>query len=510
MSQAGFEFRLPGVVNREPSRSRRLPEPSPLPQLPALWLCLHLPRLALEVYTRFESSTRPLAIIDTEDRLCRVIACDEQSAAHGVREGLALNTAFALMPALESKPRDSRRERAALARLAAWAGQYTPRVSLCPPDALLLEVRGSLTLFGGLEKLEESVRQGLRELGYTVQPGFAPTPLAASWLARAGKGGVTEAYALAGGLATVPLSSVRWPEDTQKGLHEIGVRSVGDCLRLPRDGLARRFGIACLVDLDRALGKRPDPRHDFHPPTRFSARLELPAAMQALEPLRHAFELMLRELSGYLRGREGGVQLLHLDLVHYEAPVTGIRLELAQPTRDSDHLLGLLMTRLERIVLPAPVLELRLRSGPVLARDAQTAELLTGRTQSALTAMQLIERLRARLGAKAVHGVDTQPDHRPETAWCLREPGMCTTQPIARTRPLWLLSQPQPLDDSGGYPSLEGPLELLRGPERIETGWWDDDVTRDYYVARNPQCMRVWIYRERQGERRWFLQGVFA
>jgi len=439
-----------------------------------------------------------------------VIACDDRSAAQGVRPGLALNTALALLPGLETKARDERRERSALARLGAWAGQYTPRVSLTPPDAVLLEVRGSLALFGGLERLQEKIGEELSGLGYSAQLGFAPTPLAASWLARAGEGGVTEAHALAGRLGLLSLACVRWSEETQQALHEVGVRSVGDCLRLPRDGFARRFGVDCLIDLDRALGRRPDPRPEFHPPTRFSSRLELPFGVQALEPLRHAFDLLLRELAGYLRGRDGGVQALRLDLVHHETPATSVRLELAQPCRDSDHLLDLFMTRLERVVLLAPVLELRLHSGPVLARDAQTLDLLAGRTPSAMTSMQLIERLRARLGVSAVHGLSTRPEHRPELAWSIDEAGTRESRPVDHDRPLWLLMQPQVLDEAEGHPCLEGALELLQGPERIETGWWDADVMRDYYIACSPQGTRVWVFRERQGARRWFLQGVFG
>ena len=50
------------------------------------------------------------------------------------------------------------------------------------------------------------------------------------------------------------------------------------------------------------------------------------------------------------------------------------------------------------------------------------------------------------------------------------------------------------------------------GPERIETGWWDGrDVRRDYYVARTPAGVRLWVFRERRAaEGRWFLHGVFG
>ena len=40
-----------------------------------------------------------------------------------------------------------------LETIAAWACQFTPKVSLEPPHALLAEVQGSLRYFGGLENL---------------------------------------------------------------------------------------------------------------------------------------------------------------------------------------------------------------------------------------------------------------------------------------------------------------------------------------------------------------------
>ena len=65
-------------------------------------------------------------------------------------------------------------------------------------------------------------------------------------------------------------------------------------------------------------------------------------------------------------------------------------------------------------------------------------------------------------------------------------------------RPLWLLAEPQPLEGEE-QPRYQGALELEEGPERIESGWWDGrDVRRDYYVARTPAGVRVWIFRERR------------
>ncbi len=66
-----------------------------------------------------------------------------------------------------------------------------------------------------------------------------------------------------------------------------------------------------------------------------------------------------------------------------------------------------------------------------------------------------------------------------------------------------------------------GPLLILAGPERLESGWWSllevaetegqELVLRDYYVARSPHAGLLWVYRRRSaGEPAWFLQGVYG
>jgi protein ImuB len=49
----------------------------------------------------------------------------------------------------------------------------------------------------------------------------------------------------------------------------------------------------------------------------------------------------------------------------------------------------------------------------------------------------------------------------------------------------------------------------LIGPEKIEAGWWNEElVRRDYFRARSSAGALGWIYRELQGE--WRLHGLFG
>ena len=86
-------------------------------------------------------------------------------------------------------------EAAALVTVATGATQFTPAVTLAPPDAVLVEIGGSLRLFGGLPKLVAELSAVARDLGYHVRLALAPTPIAALLFARAGeKSGVRDDF----------------------------------------------------------------------------------------------------------------------------------------------------------------------------------------------------------------------------------------------------------------------------------------------------------------------------
>lgn len=79
-------------------------------------------------------------------------------------------------------------------------------------------------------------------------------------------------------------------------------------------------------------------------------------------------------------------------------------------------------------------------------------------------------------------------------------------------QPFWLLAKPLALSIKQNRPVVGMPLQLIQGPERIESGWWDAPLTaRDYFVAQDAQGIRYWLYRERDKDPvRWFLHGLFA
>ncbi len=475
-----------------------------------LWLGIHLPRFAAEVVAQGGAVREPFAVVAGEGARQVVAAASPETERSGLQPGMTLGAARALVPGLSAFRRDEAAEREALTRISAWGGRFTPRVAVVPPQEAVLEVAGSARLFGGLGSLMRQAGEGLRSIGYTASLALAPTPLGASFLARARPGArVTDAARLERALAPVPIAVLELPPDTRQALEGVGVRCIGDCLALPRAGFSRRFGEELLRCLDRALGRLPDPREFFVPPPRFEGFLALHAEVVAAEPLLFAARRLVLELSGYLEARGGGAGGLRLTLYHREGRSTPLEVGLLAPGREPGRLVSLLRERLAGTRIPEPVSAVGLTVEEIVPLAPGNGELWKEPARERAQGFrELLERLRARLGEDAVRGLAPVGEHRPERAFLLTEadrPDGRGNQDPGRfgLRPLWLLPRPAPL--------AREDITLLAGPERIESGWWDgDDVRRDYFVAQDRRGARLWVFRTRDGRRRWYLHGIFA
>jgi protein ImuB len=474
-----------------------------------LWTCLHFPDLPLAVFTRGEAHAVPTVVASASHRP-DVVAANDAARKRGVVPGLSIAAALALDQGIAIRLRDERAEVHALKGIALWAGQWTSTVSIAPPASVLLEIAGGLGYFGGLEKLLGRIEAGLAALGFPAVIATAPTAGAASLFARAGRAlAVEQAAECERELAFLPVALLEHAQSELDTLSGIGVRTIGELSALPRDGIARRFGQALLDEIDRARGVQPDSRPPFIAPERYHGQLELPAPVEETEALLFGFRRLVIELAGFLHGRGAGVTRLVCDLVHEDAAPTSIVLGLAC-TRQVEHIMSVLRERLAREQLPDRVEAIRLVAEEVAPLGAKEGDFFPASRGDGEAAAQLIERLRARLGEDAVRALELRADHRPEraggaTAVIIRNGHSERSEGPSPIRPLWLFPAPRPL----GRDPAAVELELLSGPERIETGWWDcDEIGRDYFVGRSARGEALWLYRDRGGE--WFAHGVFA
>lgn len=361
----------------------------------------------------------------------------------------------------------------------------------------------------------------------------------------------------------LPLAALAAARAHVPTLERLGCRTWGQLRALPRAGVARRFGSALLAALDQAYGLCPEVYPWLHLPEVFDAPLELAAQVDSAPALLFGARRLLAQLLEWLRARQRGVLVLelrweldarrsnalHQDAHHDASGYGRLELRTAHATQDLRHLERLLAEQLARVVLPAPVLYLRLRTLLTQPLSGESQSLLADEVRSGDSLHHMLERVAARLGPEQVLCASTQADHRPERMqhWqpCIAPDAAAqradkkgvrglapadqqATQPGA-LYPSWLLAAPQSLRVQHAQPQFHGPLDLLVGPQRLEAGWLEGETPalRDYFIARSQRHGLLWIYcdrlRNKQGRgskgdpeaaqealAQWYLHGFFA
>lgn len=416
---------------------------------------------------------------------------------------------------------------------------WTPHVCTEGDDTVLLEVASTLRLWGGLQALQQRLEQALASLEMgTFIVDHAPTATAAGLFVRAHphrKTSTPSPQSWLRRLDELPLAVLRHGQPHAQAFAGMGLHTVADLRALPRAGVSRRWGPALLLEIDRARGDAPDPRTWRQLRPVFDERLELPARAETVQQILQGAQRLLIRLMAWAtaqHARVAGFALyLHSGRVQDHAV---IEVALAQPSSDREHWLFMLRERLMHSPVTAAALELRLRCDAWVRTPAPNAELFPTSASEKEGLSRMLERLQARLGPQAVRTLASHADHRPEraTTWqpvdsrtvhaaCVDSLLLSPTVPHL-SRPVWLWSTPQPLKEQRGCPWLDGqPLELLSGPERVESGWWDNaPALRDYFIAQTHDGSLVWIYRTRMpqwteqphllADSGWFLHGRFA
>jgi protein ImuB len=536
-----------------------------------------------------------LVLVRTVADRQEIAAVSSEAAGCGICIGMTLTQARALRSDVRHADHDPAGDRKALEALGRWMVRFTPIVSIADPSepgeptvagaprpcrprttkapvllkpghGLFLDVTGCQRLFHGLENLVRQVMGALQRLGINADVAVAPTPGAAWALAGTDKSGriITDPSLLPEALAPLPPAALRIEPQTDAMLHHLGLTTVGQLLAIPRELLPARFGDHLLLRIDQALGRAAELFVPLAHVSPISARMDFDGVIDSLETIWLALKKLLEQVVEELLGRGSAAREMKLELFRPQAPVVCRTIRLSQPSRSMVNLFNLLRCGLEDnpgqnekerreqggsfspssrvlgegfggligIRLSVPVFEpLTQEQILLLEQEEHEQQVELGR---------LIERLRIRLGERAVVRAQLVECHLPERAWRVGEgssegsgfrvqssgrrilnPEPGTLHPLFR--PLHLLPQPvevgvivSPCDAREGRPvSLTRGRRLHRivhavGPERIAGLWWEGhDKTRDYFDVQDQVGRRFWIFRVLQTGS-WYLHGFFA
>lgn len=420
----------------------------------------------------------------------------------------------------------------ALEQLALRLLRFTPDVCLDGAAALQLEIGRTAGHFGGEEALRRELARQCGSLGHSVTTAAAATPEAARVLARAALLGCALGEER---LTAAPWQALAPDPAVAEACRALGARSVGDLLALPRAGLATRTTIAFVQQLQRMTGELEEPLVRVSPPDRFDDEVELLAPVDAVAPLLFAAKQLFDGAEAWLEGQARALLAATVTFVPSgrERPLA-LELAPAEPTRRARLLAQLLGHRLERTRLPGPIERVALAVARTVACRAEQEALFDGadgraREREVVHAAALLrDRLAVKLGRDRVLQAELVADPRPERAFRWRghgeEAGRRDAAAFADRatpgpRPLELEQEPRRVEvvsDAEGRPlalrehGRVVALSVVRGPERIDGGWWDGhDVSRRYFEVATPSGARLWLFRDLAGGD-FFLHGAFC
>jgi protein ImuB len=477
--------------------------------------------------------------------------CGPEANRQGLHIGQPLAEAKALLPRAVFLADDVDADRAALAQLALDCQRFSPLVGLEEgpnPQSLLADATGCTDLWHGEERFLEAVCDYWRGRGYHVQLALACSIGSAWALAHTAAISLVPPGGEEAALAGLSVALLRLPPEVLDRLDALGLWTIGDVLRLPRESLASRFGAILPERLDQVLGLLPETLICERLNEPLKVRREWETPIDDRLTLTYLCRQMLHELLALVNRYGMGLHELAGELqtetetetkteTKTETGPVPIEIRLVEPTQDESHLAQLVELQLERQTWTGGVIAIEWtarRLGRLQQAQGRLFDDDDAGTKTSRSFNTLVDRLTSRLEAKSVLRAEFHPDAQPEYAarlvpWTSADLPASTSASASdrfrfppeqsRGRPCRLLGVPRPIEVASLIPDgpplcmvWEGQAYMVVrswGPERIATGWWrSQDIERDYYRAEWEGGTQVWVYCDRR-DGRWFLHGFF-
>ena len=491
--------------------------------------CVELPAFALQLLLKRhpEWVDRPVAVVDRDKPQGVILWVNEQARAARVRTGMRYSAGLSLAHTLHAGEVPlgdvERGVEAMVNRLHRFSPDVEP--SGDEPGVFWLNASGLSYLHASLHRWAREIVASLRTCGFraAVAVGFTRfgTYAVARTLAPGEPVAVIRDRAVERRLAgRVPLSRLGIDPAFRDSLHKLGVRTVQAFLRLPCEGIRRRFGPQAQRLHRLAAGDLWAPLQPQRVTEPLAARCDLDDPESDAVRLLFHIKRLLDRLLATVRARHEALAELTLRLRLDRAGVHTERLRPAAPTLDVVQLMNLVRLRLESLALGAGVVEVRVAGRAVATAAVQQGLFIERPRRDRAAAERALARVCAEFGDDAVARALLCEAHLPEArfAWepvaavPLPEPCEVACRPMVRrihARPLALPPALEPDPEPHDRPVRGGETGCVRelaGPYLVSGGWWRSAVHREYYFVRMRDGDMLWVYYDRR-RRRWRWQG---
>lgn len=513
-----------------------------------LWLALRFPDLPLNAQQSNDNTGLPQpSLFDNPEQSPtviveqkRIIYTSDAARVAGIEEGMDMTTAQLLCDC-QFLPRNRAAEEKLLGNLCEQLYRFTPHLEIyqsaaTPQAGVLLEISTCLQLFGGLQRLCQSVFDFLSDIGQTFSWGLAHTSKGAWLLSFAetlstkelDNGGLT-ADTFIQRLHQLPIDVLADYPKAVDALSKMGFSTLADIgQQIQAQSVAsfsKRLGndfaqvLRDIYGIDQRMNQSSlfsKPVATYTPDEIFVEEVQFDYPVVQVDHLKPGIETLLKQLARFLHTRQLETQHIQWRMsdIYHSEQVLQVYCDNGQS--DDQLLYDLSLIQFENTPLPFEVESLELSCEdlmPLQGRD-QHLDLSGNRKNSSQELAVTLAKLKARVGDNAVHKVSYNDSPLPELSYAIVELAEKCQQTLAdghrhSLRPSWLFIKPQSIEERGQRLFWRGYLTLAVGPERIVGQWWNDAVARDYYLARRHDNVPLWAFQDLYSKR-WYVHGVFS
>ena len=294
-----------------------------------------------------------------------IAALDYAAMSVGLRKGMPVSKAQAMIKSLHVADLDAAGDREAINRLALWALQrFSPLVAADHPDGIVMDIAGADHLHGGEEMVLEKILSQFKAADLLGKAALADTWGQAHALSRYHKhpAVLVEPGQGATVIQDLPLTALRLPDATVTALRGLGFETIKDITAAPRATLTLRFGPEIGRRIDQALGIVGEPIEPVELLEVIEVARPFGEPIGAADTIAKYIAQLVERLVSDLERKGLGAKRVDLLAYRVDNTTTTVRVGTALPIRDTKRLTRLLTDKIEKIDPGFGIEQLRLRA----------------------------------------------------------------------------------------------------------------------------------------------------
>ena len=486
---------------------------------------------------------KPFCILKTHKHRKIIFKVNHKCRSSKLIEGWELSDATIVEPNLIiQKDPSLGKKKFLLNKILYFLSRITPEISIAKDSTLLMNIPNIVK-----ESAIKEIETFLKNSDITAQIGIANT-IGAAWAKSHFQKENNLKNSIHSSITNLPVTSLRISYDSIKKLNNVGIETIAQLEKVPKNELSLRFDREVSSFFDKATGKEIEPIATVKIEPSFQMRVNLCESPNCKYQVISLTKKLIVALCIKLKNANVGAQDIDIIFNHETNLKKVITVRLAEPSNSHTRIVTIFASKLlgqENISQVHNIHVAISKTYPIIYEQKEFLDSnITKEDPSTFlkrgdsNILKLVEKLENRLGRGSVKVFSPQENHIPEKSYIFRspayEPQIENWIIQKKVRPK-ILFEPQPIIMLEQSPKLDSnkPPRLFYwsgkkyeifeviGPERISLNWWlvkknYTDAERDYWQVKSTCGSHLWLFNLKHktdlniSENKWLIQGQFC